>query len=116
MTITEADHEHKWGPVEIAWITGNPHRKCQISGCHFITLDLHDDELTNWTVDYEIRSSIDAGAAVVHHGQVTVYACEDTVDAAAIEEVHDTVSYADPRIDPFVTITGYYRHDPEEDE
>lgn len=38
------DHEHEWGPVELSWITKNPHRKCQVDGCKFITLDLTDEE------------------------------------------------------------------------
>lgn len=40
-----ADHVHKWGPVEIARMTGNPHRKCQGEGCNFVSLDLHDDDV-----------------------------------------------------------------------
>jgi len=35
-------HEHQWGPVEIARMTGNPHRKC--TGCRFISLDIDDEE------------------------------------------------------------------------
>lgn len=38
------EHEHQWGEVENAFITGNPHRKCQVPGCKSITLDLIDDE------------------------------------------------------------------------
>lgn len=34
-------HEHEWGPVEYAHITGNPHRKC---ACGFVSLDLTDDD------------------------------------------------------------------------
>ena len=30
---TETDHEHDFGPMEIAPMTGNPHRKCQVEGC-----------------------------------------------------------------------------------
>lgn len=35
------EHEHKWGPVEHARFTGNPHRKCE---CGMISLDLGGDE------------------------------------------------------------------------
>lgn len=38
----EGEHEHKWGVVEIAPMTGNPHRRCEVLGCRFITLDLDD--------------------------------------------------------------------------
>ncbi len=38
------DHEHIYGPVERAWITGNPHRKCLVDGCRFVSLDLSDDD------------------------------------------------------------------------
>lgn len=38
------EHEHKWGPVAHAAFTGNPHRKCTVSGCTWITLDLRDDD------------------------------------------------------------------------
>lgn len=40
----DGDEEHQWGPVERAFITGNPHRKCQFPGCKMITLDLSDDD------------------------------------------------------------------------
>jgi len=36
------EHQHVWGPVEHARLTGNPHRKCQ--GCRFVSLDLDDDD------------------------------------------------------------------------
>jgi Domain of unknown function (DUF3560)/Family of unknown function (DUF6381) len=35
---------HEWGPVELAWMTGNPHRKCQRDGCRWVTLDLDDGD------------------------------------------------------------------------
>lgn len=38
------EHDHVWGPVEHAFMTGNPHRKCTVEGCRHITLDLHDDD------------------------------------------------------------------------
>jgi len=38
------DHEHSWGPVTLARLTGNPHRRCEDPECDFITLDLTDDE------------------------------------------------------------------------
>lgn len=38
------EHDHSWGPVEHAFFTGNPHRKCTVEGCRHITLDLSDDE------------------------------------------------------------------------
>lgn len=79
-----AEHEHQWGPVEHAHMTGNPHRKCQVEGCGFVSLDLHDDELTHWTVTYAARNA--NGVAWI--GKVTVYACEDTVEEAAREEIH----------------------------
>jgi allantoicase len=38
-------HEHVWGPVvDTAVFTGNPHRKCQVEDCRFITLDLTDED------------------------------------------------------------------------
>lgn len=40
----QGEHEHKWGPVEWANLTGNPHRKCQVEGCRFVSLDLSDDD------------------------------------------------------------------------
>ena len=38
------EHDHVWGPVETAWMTGNPHRKCRVEGCKVITLDIHDED------------------------------------------------------------------------
>lgn len=38
------DHEHVFGPVEEARMTGNPHRKCQVPGCNVIDMDLEDDD------------------------------------------------------------------------
>jgi hypothetical protein len=38
------DHDHDFGPMEIAPFTGNPHRKCQLEGCRFVSLDFDDDE------------------------------------------------------------------------
>ena len=35
---------HEWGEVEIARLTGNPHRKCQVVGCDVVSLDLNDDD------------------------------------------------------------------------
>ena len=40
---SEMDHDHEWGQIEYAHFTGNPHRKCQIEGCHYVSLDLYDD-------------------------------------------------------------------------
>lgn len=40
----EVDHDHVYGPVELSRYTGNPHRKCQVDGCSFISLDLEDGE------------------------------------------------------------------------
>jgi hypothetical protein len=34
--------DHKWGPVEHARFTGNPHRKCQL--CGMVSLDLTDED------------------------------------------------------------------------
>lgn len=42
--VADNEHEHVWGPVEHAHMTGNPHRKCQVEYCHFVTLDLYDDD------------------------------------------------------------------------
>lgn len=41
--LTGEKHEHVWGDVERSPMAGNPHRKCQVSGCKEITLDLVDD-------------------------------------------------------------------------
>lgn len=41
-TNDQDDCPHEWGPVEIARMTGNPHRRCTL--CRFVTLDLTDDE------------------------------------------------------------------------
>lgn len=38
------EHEHVWGPVEYARLTGNPHRKCQVDGCRFVSLDLDAED------------------------------------------------------------------------
>lgn len=39
------DHDHVWEQtVRHALLTGNPHRKCTVGGCRFVTLDLSDDE------------------------------------------------------------------------
>lgn len=38
------EHDHVWGPIEHAHFTGNPHRKCQVSDCRWITLDPYDDD------------------------------------------------------------------------
>ncbi len=40
----DENHEHVYGPVEHARITGNPHRKCQHPGCRQVSLDLDDDD------------------------------------------------------------------------
>jgi hypothetical protein len=40
---TCSDHKHVWGEVETARMTGNPHRKCTVSGCKHISLDLDDE-------------------------------------------------------------------------
>lgn len=40
----EGEHEHIWGPVEVSRFAGNPHRKCQVDGCRFVSLDLEDEE------------------------------------------------------------------------
>lgn len=45
----EKEHEHRWGPVERARFTGNPHRRCH--DCGFITLDLFDDDEDEETED-----------------------------------------------------------------
>lgn len=38
------DHVHRFGRVERAHFTGNPHRRCVVAGCSLITLDLEDDD------------------------------------------------------------------------
>ena len=38
--LSAQEHDHIWGPVEHARITGNPHLKCQVLGCRDISLDL----------------------------------------------------------------------------
>lgn len=46
MHIGDAEpHNHVWGNVEYARMTGNPHRKCLVPGCGVISLDLDDDDL-----------------------------------------------------------------------
>lgn len=40
----DGGHEHEWGPVQRSLLSGNPHRKCQVPYCRFITLDLADDD------------------------------------------------------------------------
>lgn len=43
-TTSKCDKKgHKWGPMELASFTGNPHRKCERSGCGFVTLDPEHD-------------------------------------------------------------------------
>lgn len=43
--MTVDTHIHEWkDEVEISRFAGNPHRKCKVDGCHFITLDIADDE------------------------------------------------------------------------
>lgn len=37
-------HEHQFGPVVHARMTGEPHRKCQFPGCKVVSLDLDDEE------------------------------------------------------------------------
>jgi len=53
---TETDHEHDFGPMEIAPMTGNPHRKCQVEGCRVVSLDFDDDETETDEVDDTPRS------------------------------------------------------------
>lgn len=103
--MTMLEHEHKWGPVELAHFTGNPHRKCQTGGCDFVTLDLHDDELTNWTVSYAVRNI--HGVAWID--EATVYACEDSVEDAVRE--HATEEYGP--IDTIIMV-DFTRHNPED--
>lgn len=83
---TETNHEHVWGEVELAHFTGNPHRKCQVGDCNQVTLDLHDDEITNWMVRYAAQNA--NGVAWIE--EIEVYACEDTVEECAREQIRDT--------------------------
>ena len=46
-------HEHQWGPVEESRITGTPHRKCLVTGCKQITLDLIDEDYLQDILEYE---------------------------------------------------------------
>lgn len=52
------DHEHVWGEIHLAHFTGNPHRKCIVEGCHFITLDLKDDDDEQEYDDYDDEPSV----------------------------------------------------------
>lgn len=101
------DHEHKYGAVEHSRITETAHRKCTVDGCRFVSLDLHDDELTNWTVSYACRNA--NGVAWI--GEVTVYACEDTVEDAADYEIR---SGDGPAIVNIILV-DFTRQDPSED-
>jgi hypothetical protein len=38
------DHEHKWGEIEYSRLAGTPHRKCQVTFCKYISLDLGEEE------------------------------------------------------------------------
>lgn len=40
----EPEHVHEWGPMELAWMTGNPHRKCLGEGCNVVSLNFDDDD------------------------------------------------------------------------
>ena len=42
------NHDHVWGKVERAWLTGTPNRPCTIEGCGYISLDLHDGCDCGW--------------------------------------------------------------------
>lgn len=103
MTDTE-DHEHIWGEVELAHFTGNPHRKCTVGYCNHVTLDLHDDEFTEWTVRYAARNA--NGIAWI--GDVTVGACEDTVEECAEDEIR---SHPGPAITTLILV-DFTRHPP----
>jgi hypothetical protein len=37
------EHDHEWGAVKHSALAGTAHRKCQVAGCSWITLDLSDD-------------------------------------------------------------------------
>jgi hypothetical protein len=41
MTTT---HECEYGDLELARFTGNPHRKCTVTGCRNVTIDFDDDD------------------------------------------------------------------------
>lgn len=43
MTYDE-DHEHVWGDLERSHLAGTVHRKCQVSGCRFVSALDDDDE------------------------------------------------------------------------
>lgn len=38
------EHEHEWGPMELSRFGGEPHKKCQVAFCNFISLDFDDME------------------------------------------------------------------------
>lgn len=43
--LIRGTHVHEWNDeVEISRFSGNPHRKCKVTGCNFITLDWGDDD------------------------------------------------------------------------
>lgn len=44
-------HECQWGPIEHAFFTGNPHRKCKL--CGIVSLDLEDDDEDDDTSIFE---------------------------------------------------------------
>lgn len=63
------DHEHVWGPLTHAPLTGNPVRPCQIPGCRVVYMDLGEPEpecqwfhachnLANGTVHHNILGDV----------------------------------------------------------
>ncbi len=64
-----SNHEHEWGAVEHAWMTGTPHRKCTVEGCKFVSfvsLDLDDDYFEGLN---EVDKSPQEIASAWHGGQ-----------------------------------------------
>lgn len=79
---------------------------------HTVLIDGIEEQPRPWLVGYEIRSSVDGGDQPVHSGEVAVLAIdEDEAETVAIAWVHDNVTQADPRIDPFVVVTHIEERD-----
>lgn len=60
-------HEHDYGPVEHAFLTGEPHRKCRVDGCAFISLDLYPERDGD---PYWVVKGLDKVYDAFGHGQV----------------------------------------------
>jgi hypothetical protein len=38
------EHEHEWGEMELSRWGGEPHRKCQVPFCKFISIDFEEED------------------------------------------------------------------------